>query len=231
MTTAYNEIVKKGGTAFDIGAYTGSRTDALLALGCKRVVAVEAAAEYYYRLRQKYESDNRVVVLWMAAGPQCGTGILNVHKVYWPGGERMDSALSTMSEEWITRVDKNAKWNVPAAQWSEKQSVTVITLDALIKTFGEPDFIKIDVEGYEQEVIKGLTHPVKALSFEFHTTLHLDWSEHVVGHLLTLGSYEFNYDLEDRLELVSPVWLSREQLFDKLQGQDIYGDIFARRTC
>jgi hypothetical protein len=49
--------------------------------------------------------------------------------------------------------------------------VPVVTLDALIAQHGEPAFVKIDVEGYEPQVLRGLTRPVQALSFEFHGRL------------------------------------------------------------
>ena len=45
----------------------------------------------------------------------------------------------------------------------------VTTLDRLIAQHGVPSFIKIDVEGFEDQVLAGLTHPVPALSFEFTT--------------------------------------------------------------
>ena len=224
MTTIYSQFLKEGSIAFDIGAYAGSRTDIFLSLGCSRVVTVEPVAEYADRLVKKYENDKRVIVVSAAAGPENGLGSLKIHR------QEADSALSTMSQEWIASVNDHPEWGLLATDWSESRMVPIVTLDSLIEKYGEPDFIKIDVEGWEQEVIKGLTRPIKALSFEFHTELHMDWTERVAEYLLSLAPYEFNYDLRDSLELVNTEWIGKSTLFDVLRGKGEYGDIFARRV-
>jgi FkbM family methyltransferase len=58
--------------------------------------------------------------------------------------------LFTFSSEWKMGRFKNI-------QWDKKLDVQITTLDILIKRFGEPRHIKIDVEGHEFESIKGLT--------------------------------------------------------------------------
>ena len=45
--------------------------------------------------------------------------------------------------------------------------VPVTTLDALIERHGVPSFVKVDAEGFEEEVLQGLSRSIKALSFEF----------------------------------------------------------------
>ena len=42
-----------------------------------------------------------------------------------------------------------------------------ITLDKMIELYGQPDLIKIDVEGYEGTVLRGLTSKAKKLCFEW----------------------------------------------------------------
>lgn len=228
MTTIYSQFVKEGSIAFDIGAYGGARTEMLLEAGCAKVVAIEPVFEYWLRLKEKYKDDSRVHALWCAAGAEIGLGMLHIHKAQWPNGVPMDSALSSMSEEWIGSVEEHPEWGLHAKDWSERKQILVVTLDSLIESYGEPDFVKIDVEGWEKEVIRGLSKPVKALSFEFHSLFRMDWTEQVIDRLLKLGNYEFNYDVQDTMELQSPAWMGKAELFWNILDKDIYGDIFAR---
>ena len=46
--------------------------------------------------------------------------------------------------------------------------VKVTTLDDEIKKYGAPSFCKIDVEGLEVDVLRGLSSPIKMISFEYH---------------------------------------------------------------
>jgi FkbM family methyltransferase len=42
------------------------------------------------------------------------------------------------------------------------------TMDTLISLYGKPDYCKIDVEGFEINVLKGLNIPLNLVSFEYH---------------------------------------------------------------
>tara|TARA_Y100000310_G_C20373512_1_gene664653 strand:- start:16 stop:393 length:378 start_codon:yes stop_codon:yes gene_type:complete len=52
------------------------------------------------------------------------------------------------------------------SKWEEKL-IRSKTIDTLILEYGDPYFIKIDVEGHESKVLSGLGSPVPAISLEY----------------------------------------------------------------
>jgi FkbM family methyltransferase len=70
---------------------------------------------------------------------------------------RESSGQSSLLAEWEGKVV--AAYHVP-----------VVTLDAAISPFGLPAYCKIDVEGWELEVLYGLSRPIPLVSFELHLT-------------------------------------------------------------
>ena len=75
------------------------------------------------------------------------------------------------------------------------------TLDVLIERHGLPRFVKIDVEGFEDEVLAGLTRPLPALSFEF-TTIQREVAYAAIERLVRGAPYAFNAVLGESQELV-----------------------------
>ena len=101
----------------------------------------------------------------------------------------------------------------------------------MIDTYGAPDFIKIDVEGYEEQVISGLSKPVHALSLEF-TPEFLSPVLYCIKHLKNLGDYEMNYSLGESMKFEQPNWLTldngRHELAKYRGDNQLFGDIYFR---
>jgi len=102
--------------------------------------------------------------------------------------------------------------------------------DALIERYGTPFYIKIDVEGYEEQVLQGLSVMPRLLSFEF-SRLYLSPVLRSLGSAILSGA-TFNYTLVDPVKLELNRWVSGSELREKLLslgGAAGLGDIFARR--
>ena len=148
--------MRPGDLVFDIGAHVGDRVAAFRRLGA-RIVAVEPQPALAKILRLFYGRDPKITIEQAAVGRQSGTIELNLN---------IDNpTVSTASTDFVAAAAQAPEWHGQA--WPKRVRVPLTTIDALIARHGVPAFIKIDVEGFEAEVLAGLTQPAPALSFEF----------------------------------------------------------------
>jgi FkbM family methyltransferase len=218
----YAMFVRKNDLVFDIGANMGNRVAPLLALGAK-VLAVEPQETCYLYLKLKYGNSIHIEQKASGAGEYTSTIRLNRHS----------STIASMSEKWIGAVQNSRFKNYT---WSGEQKVTVTTLDELIRQYGRPGFIKIDVEGFEAEVLKGLSQPVDVISFEYTTPEMLGETLHCLRLLNALSeNYQYNFSIAENNTLASPQWISYDAM-KELLSRDAgilkgFGDIYACLHC
>ena len=138
--------------------------------------------------------------------------------------------VSTLSTQWRDAVVRSGRWSVE--EWNQQINVSVTTIDALIAEHGRPDFCKIDVEGYELPVLRGLSQPLPLLSFEF-TQERLEVARQCMARLEELGPYAYNFAVGEDFQLRADRWCDSESLrgglADYLAGERFgSGDIYAR---
>ena len=219
LTRFYAAFIRPGDLCFDLGAHVGSRLRAWLPLGA-RIVAVEPQPACMALLRRWFGHDPRITLLEQAIGATPGGAELFVSP--------RTPTVSSLSSAWIAAVRQERGF--AAVRWNERVPVTVTTLDALIARYGVPAFCKIDVEGYELEVLHGLSQPIPALSFEYLPAC-LDAARASVARLTALGPYEFNGSVGETQRLLSPVWLDADACLAWLAtraGRSDSGDLYAR---
>ncbi len=217
MPGFYAKFVRKGDLCFDIGAHAGLITGIFLELGAK-VVAVEPQP-LCHEITKKYGSNKNLVTINKGVASRPGSLYLTV----------MDNcnSISTMSERWRTKGRFSEEYKSANVR---SILVSVVTLDYLIAEYGLPKFCKIDVEGFEKEVLKGLTKSIPYISFEFMKEF-LDDAKFCVDYLETLGKARFNFSLKESTKLFFDGWVSSEELFVKLKGiknKDLWGDIYIK---
>jgi hypothetical protein len=124
------------------------------------------------------------------------------------------------------------KMKHPNLQYKDILKVPVTTMDRLVEIYGVPDFCKIDVEGFEYNVLGGLTQAIPLLSFEY-TPERIQPALECIDRLTGLGQYEYNYSSEESMILGSSEWLRAEDMPRFVQNVIVqkggsFGDIYAR---
>lgn len=217
----YRSFLSEGDLVFDIGANIGERVAALLDVGC-RVIAVEPQEECCALIRSLKAKPDSLYVVPKACGATTGSAELK-------SGSGTD-VLATISEEYISTVAKSGRFG--AHSWEKTRTVPVCTADDLVREFGTPRFIKIDVEGFEVPVLEGLNVAPEILSFEFTPEMAAAMQV-CVGHCEKLGLVEFNISYGESMRFARGKWVSAShmrQTIDALEGDSsLFGDVFARR--
>jgi len=215
----YRAFIPAGSLCFDIGAHVGNRVRCWRSLGA-RVVAAEPQPDLMRILRLLYGRDPGVELIRAAVGRERCTASLLV--------DPSNLTVTTLSRDWIGQVATDPSFR--GISWQAAGEVSVTTLDALITRFGEPDFIKLDVEGYEAEVLEGLSLAPRLLSFEYLPAAP-DIALTCVDRLTSLGDYRYNWSVGEHHRLASPRWLHAAGIRSFLAGlrfADGSGDIYAR---
>jgi FkbM family methyltransferase len=214
----YARFVAKDDLVFDIGSHVGDRVAAFRRLGA-RVIAVEPQPALAKTLRLIYGRDRGVTLVESAVGREPGRVALKLN---------LDNpTVSTASEAFIAAAQDAPGWE--GQHWIRTVEVPVTTLDALIARHGLPRFIKIDVEGYEAEVLAGLSTPAPALSFEF-TTIQCDIACACVARCAAIGYGAFEASLGESLAFVHGRKLDAGEIANWLMGlpeRANSGDIYA----
>jgi FkbM family methyltransferase len=211
-------FVRRGDLVFDIGAHVGDRVASFRRLGA-RVVAVEPQPAMVKVLKLFYGRSADVAIESVAVGRGIGSTTMMINAD--------NPTVSTASPAFVSAARDAPGWETQ--RWSSSVPVGVTTLDALIGKHGVPAFIKIDVEGFEAEVLQGLSRQVKALSFEF-TTIQRDVACACVERCIALGYGRFNAALGESQTFVHANWAGGEEIAHWLAGLPHAansGDIYA----
>src|SRR5829696_298534 len=218
---ALPEVSSAGDLAFDIGAHVGNRVRIFRRIGA-RVIAVEPQPDFVAVLRLLYGRDPDVVI--EASGVAAGSGEGKLHL------STRTPTVSTFADSWMDDVQIDRRFQ--RIRWDTVISVPLVTLDELISRHGEPQFCKIDVEGFEHEVLQGLSQPIAALSFEY-IPVAIDRATACLERISSLGDYRYRHSRVETHRWADHGWMEPEtmiELLSTLPADDRSGDVYAVRT-
>lgn len=213
----YGDLLESQDLVFDVGAHIGNRSRAMRAAGA-RVVAIEPQDPFAGFLRRTLPRD--IALIEAAVGgteTEAEMAISSRHPT-----------VSSLRSEFVSGAAEAPGFE--HVRWDRTQTVRMVTLDGLIARFGLPRYVKIDVEGYEVEVLAGLSQPVEILSVEFLPGFpHLTHA--VIDRLAELGDYRFNPVQGETGGFLWPEWRDGAAVkawLGTLPADATSGDLFAR---
>ncbi len=211
------DFIQPGMLVFDVGANRGNYTKLFLQKGAT-VISIEPQKECIAFLKLRFAFSKKVEIVPFGAGAEPGEQKFLISS---------SDATSSMNPNWVDKVKASkrfSQWNV---EWKKSVTVQLTTLDLLMKKYGTPSYIKIDVEGFEMEVLKGLTQPVENISFEYTLPEMKNEAINCVNYLGSLGSYAFRSELTGDHQYVSREVILAEINVMCESGTLHNGDIFA----
>jgi FkbM family methyltransferase len=201
----------QGSLIFDVGANVGYKTDIFLRLGAK-VVAVEPDLANQDVLRKRFLvfrlAKKPVSVVGKAVAAEAGSQTMWVDK---PG-----SALNTLNSKWVELLRSDRSRFGECLEFGEARQVQTTTLEELCGHYGRPLYVKIDVEGYEANVLSGLNTVIPFISFEVNLPQFRPEALECIDHLerIAVGG-KYNYAPDCLRGLACDSWLSKD-VFVKL---------------
>jgi FkbM family methyltransferase len=204
----YSAFIRPGNLVFDVGANLGNYAEAFRAVGAT-VVAIEPDPRNVEILKKRLKSEY-VHIEPCALGKDEGTAKLHI------ASDRDD--VSTLSDQWAESTE---------AHWQGSIQVQVRTLDSIANDYGIPKYVKVDAEGHDAEVLRGMSFRPQMVSFEF-LPRDLRIARECIQLLL---DFSFNFVVEERSRFELNRWVSSEEILrvlSTLPASILYGDVFAR---
>ena len=214
----YSNFIKKNDLIFDVGANVGNRISTMLLLGA-RVIAIEPQKSCQLVLQAKF--GNKIILIKEGLSSKIEKKIFYISNA---------SVLSSFSKDWINNVSES-RFN--QYKWTESNEIQMTTIDNLIYKYGVPKFIKIDVEGYELEVLKGLSKNIEMISFEYAVPENIDQAMLCIERLYEINkNIILNFSIGESLIYELDSWLNYQEFIilmnSKYFQNSEFGDIYVK---
>jgi FkbM family methyltransferase len=198
---------------FDVGANIGRMTEVLLELG-HDVIAFEPQKECVREIKARCSPfESHLKIEEVALGDSAGAAPLFVRAL---------SGQTSLRSEWEGKV-------------TGKTEVLVSTLDLAIKQYGVPHYCKIDVEGWESQVLHGLSRPIPLISFEYHQDDGKMRDAYAcLDRLRSIANIEVNITPREQSTLALDHWVDADEFKSAFRSKFcdkddfLYGDLYVK---
>ena len=217
----YLQFLNSGDIYFDVGANYGNRIEPIINDNIK-VVAIEPQPKCINRLTKKF--GNNIILIPKGLGPKKDVMTMFLARAH---------TISTFSKDFIKATQESGRFS--KYKWDKEIEVEIDTLDNIILEHGKPSFIKIDVEGFELEVLKGLSSPIKYISCEYTVPEREESLLSCIDRIAEISGENkvvFNYSVGESMEWAMNTWLAPNEMKKLVKTQEFidtdFGDIYSK---
>lgn len=217
----YMQFLNADDIYFDVGANYGNRIEPIIDEDVK-IVAFEPQPKCIKKLKSKFK--NRITLIEKGLGSKKDTMPMFLARAH---------TISSLSKDFIKATQESGRFS--KYKWDKQIKVEIDTLDNIIAEQGTPTFMKIDVEGFEFEVLKGLSTPVKYISCEYTVPERIDSLINCINRIVEIGGSlktTFNYSIGESMEWAMETWITPQEMIDLVQTQEFiktdFGDIYSK---
>ena len=192
------KLIEPGSTVIDIGANMGYFTTIFASLAGigGRVFSVEPVSPYRDILQENCAKFNNVTILPYALGDEEGIAILGI-----PGDKAYRHGLTRVLRKSETSEDR------------ESFMAEVKRPEGLFGSIGEIDYIKCDIEGFEDRVIPGFEEIIA----KYHPIIQVEISDEnreiIDSYLNTFGYHRFYISRGRLAEAVKGEWPGSDSIY------------------
>ncbi len=216
----YLQFLKSGDIYYDVGANYGNRIEPIIDDNIK-IIAFEPQPKCIKKLKSKF--GNKITLIQKGLGAKKDTMPMFLARAH---------TISSLSKDFIKATQESGRFS--KYKWDKQIKVEIDTLDN-ISEYGTPSFMKIDVEGFELEVLKGLSTPIKYISCEYtvpeRTTSLIDCIKRI-DEISGGNKALFNYSVGESMKWALTDWLTPEEMIKEVKKQSFtdtdFGDIYSK---
>jgi FkbM family methyltransferase len=210
-TNFYKKLLSSNDLVFDLGAHYGDKTHVFKKLSNK-VISYEPETKLFKRLKQRFRNNKSIIIENKLISDK-----IDLLKFYSLKKKKSHSTIKKKNLEIFDEI-KNEDYKI--------ENKLSTTLNNEIEKYGIPNYVKIDCEGAELEILSNLKYKINLISFEINLPDYLKDGIQILKSLSANFNYNFNLRKNGEFSLHLQKNINPEEMIELISNINFTIEIF-----